>query len=157
MNRFEKLAYLNTLANESLADNDFVSASKFHNEFIRVAQINQEEAKKANGPEMQKATMALQAILGVGQDGLFGPSTAYAIVKALDGISPEPTLDKSYVQRAREYVQSLPVNFVNVLKNFVGMKDAIRELEKVPATRPTELEPSNVKIRLLQALAGYKG
>ena len=55
MNRFEKLAYLNTLANESLADNDFVSASKFHNEFIRVAQINQEEAKKANGPEMQKA------------------------------------------------------------------------------------------------------
>jgi hypothetical protein len=157
MKRFEKLAYLNTLANDCLADNDVVLASKFHNEFMKVAQINQEEAKKANGPEMQKATLSLQAILGVGQDGLFGPSTAYALVKALDGISPEPTLDKSYVQRAREFVQSLPVGFVNVLKNFVGMKDAIRELEKVPATRPTEIEPSGVKIRLLQALAGYRG
>ena len=157
MKKFEKLAYLNTLANECLLDNDFVTASKFHKEFLKVAQIDQDEAKKANGPEMQKATMNLQSILGVNQDGLFGPATAYAIVKALDGISPEPTLDKSYVQRAREFVQSLPIGFVKVLKNFVGMKDAIRELEKVPATRPTEVEPSSLKIRLLQALAGYNG
>lgn len=44
MKRFEKLAYLNTLANECLADNDFVLASKFHNEFMKIAQ-NQSEAK----------------------------------------------------------------------------------------------------------------
>ena len=38
MKRFEKLAYLNTLANECLADNDIVLATKFHNEFMKVAQ-----------------------------------------------------------------------------------------------------------------------
>ena len=48
MKRFEKLAYLNTLANECLADNDFVTASKFHNEFIRVAQ-SMSEAKHTVG------------------------------------------------------------------------------------------------------------
>ena len=44
MKRFEKLAYLNTLANECIQDNDFVTASKFHNEFMKVAQ-SQSEAK----------------------------------------------------------------------------------------------------------------
>lgn len=40
MKRFEKLAYLNTLANESLTDNDYNSEVKFHNEFMKVAQNN---------------------------------------------------------------------------------------------------------------------
>lgn len=44
MKRFEKLAYLDSLANDCLADNDFVLASKFHNEFMKVAQ-SQSEAK----------------------------------------------------------------------------------------------------------------
>ena len=38
MKRFEKLAYLNTLANDCLADNDIIMASKFHNEFMKIAQ-----------------------------------------------------------------------------------------------------------------------
>jgi len=44
MKRFEKLAYLNTLANDCLADNDINMASKFHNEFMKVAQ-SMSEAK----------------------------------------------------------------------------------------------------------------
>ena len=38
MKRFEKLDYLNTLANDCLADNDIIMASKFHNEFMKIAQ-----------------------------------------------------------------------------------------------------------------------
>ena len=159
MSRFEKLAAINKIANECLEDGDFVLASKFHNEFMKIAQVvkTEENNFRANGPAMQKAVSQIQSNLGISADGLFGPSTAYAIVKALDGIAPEPTLDKTYVQRAREFVQRMPAGFVSTLKNFVGMKGAIRELENVPATRPSEIESSDVKLRLIQALGGYKG
>ena len=159
MSKFQKLAQINKIANECVADGDFVLASKFHNEFMKIAQVTMTEENRfrANGPAMQKAIARIQANLGVAADGMFGPTTAYAIVKALDGIAPEPTLDKAYVQRAREFVQGLPAGFVSTLKNFVGMKDAIRELENVPATRATEIESSDVKMRLIQALGGYKG
>jgi hypothetical protein len=36
------------------------------------------------------------------------------------------------------------------------MKDEIRQLENVPPARRSEEEPSMVKVRLLQALAGYR-
>jgi LysM repeat protein len=38
MSRFEKLAAINKIANECIQDGDFVLASKFHNEFMKVAQ-----------------------------------------------------------------------------------------------------------------------
>lgn len=159
MSKFEKLAALNNIANQCIEDGNFALASKFHEQFLRLAQVqkNEENSFRANGPAMQKAIAFIQSNLGVGADGLFGPSTAYAIVKALDGIAPEQNLDKAYVQRAREFVQSMPAGFVTNLKNFVGMKAAIRELEKMPATRATEIEPSDVKLRLIQALGGYRG
>jgi hypothetical protein len=159
MSKFQKLTQINKIANECAQDGDFVLSSKFHNEFMKIAQVqkNEDNSFRANGPAMQKAIMYIQANLGVGEDGMFGPSTSYAIVKALDGISPEQNLDKAYVQRAREFVQSMPAGFVTMLKSFVGMKGAIRELEKVPATRATEIESSDVKMRLIQALGGYKG
>jgi hypothetical protein len=159
MSKFQKLAAINKIANECIEDGDYALASKFHNEFLKVAQIikNEENTFRANGPAMQKAISFIQSNLGLGPDGLFGPSTAYAIVKALDGIAPEPTLDKAYVQRAREFVQAMPAGFVSKLKNFVGMKGAIRELESVPATRATEIETSDVKMRLIQSLGDYRG
>jgi len=159
MSKFEKLAAINKIANECFQDGDYVLASKFHKEFMKIAQIqkNEENTYRANGPAMQKAISYMQSNLGLGTDGLFGPSTAYAIVKALDGIAPEPTLDKAYVQRARAFVQAMPAGFVSKLKNFVGMKGAIRELESLPATRATEIETSDVKMRLIEALGGYTG
>ena len=129
-------------------------ASKLNNIFIRVAQVDD---YRVNGANMQAAAKLIQSNLNVAADGLFGPTTAYAIVKALDGIAPEPTLDKSYVQRAREYVATLPAGFVAKLKNFVGMKSAIRALENVPSTRPRDVETSDLKIRLLESLGDYKG
>ena len=44
MSKFQKLAQINKIANECAQDGDFVLASKFHNEFMKVAQ-NQSEAK----------------------------------------------------------------------------------------------------------------
>jgi murein L,D-transpeptidase YcbB/YkuD len=38
MSRFEKLAAINKIANECFQDGDFVLASKFHNEFMKIAQ-----------------------------------------------------------------------------------------------------------------------
>ena len=159
MSKYQKLAQINKIANECAQDGDFELASKFHNEFLKISQVQKREdnSLRANGPRMQKAIMSIQANLGVGQDGLFGPSTVYAIVKALDGIAPEPTLDQAYIQRARQFVQSMPAGFVTMLKNFVGMKGQIRELEQVPATRPNDIESSDVKLRLIQSLGGYRG
>ena len=44
MSKFQKLAQLNKIANECIQDGDFVLASKFHNEFMKIAQ-NQSEDK----------------------------------------------------------------------------------------------------------------
>ena len=44
MSKFQKLAQINKIANECIQDGDFVLASKFHNEFMKIAQ-NQSEAK----------------------------------------------------------------------------------------------------------------
>ena len=129
-------------------------ANSLNNIFMKVAQVDD---YRVNGANMQAAAKLIQSNLNVPADGLFGQKTAYAIVKALDGIAPEPTLDKSYVQRAREYVATLPAGFVAKLKNFVGMKSAIRTLENAPSTRPRDVETSDLKIRLLEALGDYKG
>jgi peptidoglycan hydrolase-like protein with peptidoglycan-binding domain len=129
-------------------------ANSLNNIFMKVAQVDD---YRVNGANMQAATKLIQSNLNISADGLFGPSTAYAMVKALDGIAPEPTLDKAYVQRAREYVATLPAGFVAKLKNFAGMKGAIRTLENAPTTRPRDVEPSDLKIRILEALGDYKG
>ena len=128
-------------------------ADKLDNIFTKVAQANYDAV---NGKMMQEATKTVQSALGISADGLFGPGTATALVRALDGISPEPFLKKDYVMRVREYVAGLPAGFVSQLKNFVGMKDAIRALENVPATTPGNVETSEVKRRILKALGGYK-
>ena len=38
MSKFQKLAQINKIANECVKDGDFVLASKFHSEFIKIAQ-----------------------------------------------------------------------------------------------------------------------
>jgi hypothetical protein len=153
MSNFKKLAQLNKIANECIKDGDFELAARVHNEFLKIAQAGTGEY---NGPEMQRAVMTVQKMLGVNADGFFGKETVYQIIKALDGIAPEPSHNKDYVQRARSYVQSLPAGFVTALKNFVGLREEIRQVAGVPPTRRSEEEPSMVKVRLLQALAGYR-
>lgn len=38
MSKFQKLAQINKIANQCVQDGDFVLASKFHNEFMKIAQ-----------------------------------------------------------------------------------------------------------------------
>ena len=49
MSKFQKLAQINKIANECIQDGNFVLASKFHNEFMKIAQ-NQSEAKYTCDP-----------------------------------------------------------------------------------------------------------
>ena len=93
MSKFQKLSQINKIANKCFQDRNFILASKFHNEFMKIAQMESPDTYRANGPNMQKAIGAIQSNLLLPADGLFGPSTAYAIVKALDGIAPEQNLD----------------------------------------------------------------
>ena len=44
MSKFQKLAQINKIANECVQDGDFVLASKFHNEFMKVAQAEYGQA-----------------------------------------------------------------------------------------------------------------
>ena len=44
MSKFQKLAKINKIANECVQDGDFVLASKFHSEFMKIAQ-SMSEAK----------------------------------------------------------------------------------------------------------------
>ena len=46
MSKFQKLAAINKIANECMQDGDFVLASKFHNEFMKIAQAENEQQKE---------------------------------------------------------------------------------------------------------------
>ena len=47
MSDFQKLSQINKIANKCFADGNFVLASKFHDQFMKIAQLN------LNTPEMQ--------------------------------------------------------------------------------------------------------
>ena len=56
MSKFQKLAQINKIANECIQDGDFVLASKFHNEFMKIAQYSpnpEESAVQLGAPEIQ--------------------------------------------------------------------------------------------------------
>ncbi len=53
MLKFEKLAAINKIANECIQDGDFVLASKFHNEFLKVAQAAYGEVDLGQSPADQ--------------------------------------------------------------------------------------------------------
>ena len=57
MSKFQKLAAINKIANECIEDGDFVLASKFHQEFMKIAQ-NQSEAKYVVEPGDSLALIA---------------------------------------------------------------------------------------------------
>ncbi len=158
------LAELNKVIN-SLEEKGYIKeASQLNDVFLRYAQDDVSSEKFTNvnsyralGPKMRAAIVEIQNNLKIPADAMFGPSTAYAIVKALDGIAPEKTLDKAYVQRAREYAKSLPAGFVTKLKAYVGRKNEIRNLINMPNIRKTEIEPSDLKMELIENLGGYRG
>jgi hypothetical protein len=57
MSKFQKLAQINKIANECVQDGDFVLASKFHNKFMKIAQLDldqpEQPALQLDAPEIQ--------------------------------------------------------------------------------------------------------
>jgi hypothetical protein len=57
MSKFQKLAAINKIANDCIQEGDYVLASRFHNEFMKIAQ-NQSEAKYVVEPGDSLASIA---------------------------------------------------------------------------------------------------
>ncbi len=57
MSKFQKLAQINKIANECVQDGEFAMASKFHNEFMKIAQ-SMSEAKHTVGAGESLTTIA---------------------------------------------------------------------------------------------------
>lgn len=91
MSKFQKLAQINKIANECVQDNDFVLASKFHNEFLKIAQ---------QGPRMPQGDagriLKSQFAKGMG----YSPDTSddellASAIRICDYIKPERLRDPS--------------------------------------------------------------
>jgi murein L,D-transpeptidase YcbB/YkuD len=129
MSRFQKLAQINKIANECVADGDFVLASKFHSEFMKIAQLDLgqpaiqfvgalaqapnfskiiSEAPKIEGrmdiptfkPDASNATVSLvQGLIGLPADGNIGPKTLNAMKYLLDSGKLDATLTSGFKKK----------------------------------------------------------
>jgi len=129
MSKFQKLAAINKIANECDQDGDFVLASKFHSEFMKIAQLDlgQPEiqfvgalaqapnfskiissAPKMEGrmdiptfrPDASKPTVALvQELIGLPVDGSIGPKTLNAMKYLLDSGKLDQTLTSGFKKK----------------------------------------------------------
>ncbi len=129
MSKFQKLAQINKIANECVQDGDFVLASKFHNEFMKIAQLDLGQpviqfigalaqcpnfskiianAPKMEGrmdiptfrPDSSKATVSLvQELIGLPADGAIGPKTLNAMKYLLDSGKLDSTLTSGFKKK----------------------------------------------------------
>ena len=85
MSKFQKLAKINKIANQCVQDGDFVLASKFHNEFMKIAQ---------KGPQMPSGDagriLKMEFARGMG----YSPNTSddellASVIRICDYIKPE--------------------------------------------------------------------
>ena len=84
MSKFQKLAKINKIANECVQDGDFVLASKFHSEFMKIAQGDAGDILKSRVAK----GMGLSA--GVSNEELLAN-----IIRICDYIKPERLKDPS--------------------------------------------------------------
>ena len=138
MSRFEKLAAINKIANECIQDSDFVLASKFHNEFMKIAQdsvaILRSRVAKGMGLDANVANQELLANVirvcdYVRPERLRDPSKPATpnnvLLRSMGGATPE----NSY---ADEYWQNCADSFNNLISptmisNFKNKCDFIRK------------------------------
>ena len=129
MSKFQKLAAINKIANECIQDGDYVLASKFHNEFMKVAQLDFgqpefqfiaalvqapnfskiiSQAPKMEGrmdiptfrPDSSSATVALvQELIGLPADGKVGPKTLNALKYLLDSGKLDSELTSNFKRK----------------------------------------------------------
>jgi hypothetical protein len=82
MSRFNKLAQINKIANECVQDGDFLLASKFHNQFMKIAQVPEDPEGQAILKSRVAKGMGLSA--GVSDEELLAN-----IIRICDYIKPE--------------------------------------------------------------------
>jgi hypothetical protein len=88
MSRFKKLAQINKIANECAQDGDFVLASKFHSEFMKIAQVPKDHEGQAILKSRVAKGMGLSA--GVSDEELLSN-----VIRICDYIKPERLRDPS--------------------------------------------------------------
>lgn len=87
MSKFQKLAKINKIANECVQDGDFVLASKFHNEFMKIAQVPEGDAG---------AILKSRVAKGMGLDANVADAELLAnVIRICDYIRPERLKDPS--------------------------------------------------------------
>jgi hypothetical protein len=87
MSKFQKLAQINKIANECVQDGDFELASKFHNEFLKIAQVPEGDAG---------AILKSRVAKGMGLDANVADAQLLAnVVRVCDYIKPERLRDPS--------------------------------------------------------------
>ena len=87
MSKFEKLAAINKIANECVQDGDFVLASKFHSQFMKIAQVPGDDSG---------AILRSRVAKGMGLDASVSDNEMLAnVVRICDYIKPERLRDPS--------------------------------------------------------------
>jgi hypothetical protein len=87
MSKFQKLAKINKIANECVQDGDFILASKFHNEFMKIAQVPEGDAG---------AILKSRVAKGMGLDASVTDAELLAnVIRICDYIRPERLRDPS--------------------------------------------------------------
>lgn len=87
MSKFQKLAQINKIANECVQDGDFELASKFHNEFLKIAQVPEGDAG---------AILKSRVAKGMGLDANVADAELLAnVIRVCDYIKPERLRDPS--------------------------------------------------------------
>lgn len=142
MSKFQKLAAINKIANECIEDGDFVLASKFHNEFMKIAQVPEGDAgailrkKVAEGMGLD-AGVADQELLAniirvcdyIKPERLKNPtqpaSPNNVLLRSMGGATPDNSYADEYWQHCTESFNS--VISPTMISNFKNKCDFIRK------------------------------
>ena len=142
MSKFQKLAQINKIANECIQDGDFVLASKFHNEFMKIAQVPEGDAgailksrvAKGMGLDANVADAELLANViricdYIRPERLKNPSQPASpnnvLLRSMGGATPENSYADEYWQNCAESFNS--VNSSSMMGNFKNKCDFIRK------------------------------
>ena len=142
MSKFQKLAAINKIANECIEDGDFVLASKFHNEFMKIAQVPGDDSaailrkKVAEGMSLS-AGIADQELLAnvirvcdyIKPERLRDPSQPASpnnvLLRSMIGATPENSYANEYWQNCTDSFNS--VISPTMINNFKNKCDFIRK------------------------------
>ena len=139
MSKFQKLAKINKIANECVQDGDFVLASKFHSEFMKIAQGDAEailKSRVAKGMGLSAGVSDEELLANVVRicdyikpERLKNPSKPASsnnvMLRSMAGATPENSYSDEYWQNCSGSANM--VNSSTMLGNFQNKCDEIRK------------------------------